>query len=87
MGTGSWTTDVAPPTRRPDNPDYGIECQAALEDHIRSLCDKAGIAGWNQPAVLLAVAQIAQRLGHEYDEDPDPADSASEVSIDLSDFS
>ncbi|MGF6178502.1 hypothetical protein [Ensifer sp. 4252] len=87
MVSGSTGIRIAPPTRQPDDPDYGVECQAALDDHIRALCDNAGIVGWDQTTVHRAIAQIIERLIREYGEDPDPSESAVEVSIDLSDLS
>ncbi|NRP21833.1 hypothetical protein LPJGGPFB_05092 [Ensifer adhaerens] len=87
MSSGTLGLDVPAPTRQAADPDYDVECQAALDAHLRALCDKAGMAGWDQRAILQAAGTIIERLGREYAEDPDPADSSSESSLDLSQLS
>ncbi|WP_457584963.1 hypothetical protein [Ensifer canadensis] len=79
---------IAPPTRQPTDPGYPIECQVALEAGVRALCDEAGVAGWSQPAVFRALAQLVERQARDYVEDPDPAESSSEIApINLTDLS
>lgn len=50
---------IEKPRHTLDHPDYGLDCQAALEPFFQGLAFKAGEAGWDPTAVALALRDLA----------------------------
>ena len=71
--------NISPPRHAPDNPDYGLECQEAIDLAARDWVDMAGSAGWASRAVYKALEEVARNQALAYEEDPDPADEPPAV--------
>ncbi|WP_425624919.1 hypothetical protein [Agrobacterium radiobacter] len=62
------------PRHKPDNADYDLECQEAMDVAARDLVDLAVQAGWSPRVVYKALEEVARNQAMAYEADPDPAD-------------
>ena len=54
--------------------DTQIDCEFAIEEHVRALVDDVIQAGWPPAVAFAAVENVAAQQAKAYTEDPDPAD-------------
>ena len=59
---------MRPPPCPSDHPDYGIECQSALEPGIHSAMDAARDAGWHKADIVSAVVALVAAWSAAEDE-------------------
>lgn len=69
---------ISSPRHKADHPDYGLECQEALDLPARDLVDRAIQAGWSPRAVYRALEEVARNQALAYEEDPDPQDDPAQ---------
>jgi hypothetical protein len=72
---------VSSPKRQKTHPEYGMDCEKALDLPLQNLIDVAVQAGWDTRTVLVALQSIAWNRATAYAEDPDPEDVESEINV------
>lgn len=65
--------NISEPRHAATFPDYGLECEEALDLPLADLIDQAIGAGWEPRRVYKAVESLAKMQALAYEEDPDPA--------------
>jgi hypothetical protein len=71
--------EIRPPKQVKTHPDYGINCEEALDLPLQDLIDRAVQAGWDTRTVMVALQSVAFNRANAYEEDPDPEDADSEI--------
>lgn len=79
---------IPAPKIQPDNPDYSLALQEALDLPVLELLDQIGAAGWSKRHAFNALIEVAKSQALAYEEDPDPEDDGprSSDSGDANDF-
>jgi hypothetical protein len=71
--------NVSSPKRPKTHPDYGMDCEKALDLPVQDLIDIAVQAGWDTRTVMVALQSVAFNRAIAYEQDPDPEDAESEI--------
>ncbi|MCD1264092.1 hypothetical protein B5M44_04010 [Shinella sumterensis] len=64
---------ITGPRQGVDPDDAQMDCEQALDDHVRDLIDEAITAGWPPHVVFAALKSVVDNRELAYAEDPDPA--------------